>query len=113
MMNAVILSGASAVDEARPQHQGGLTPDSQKRMSLANLRAAFHIFTAWSEGRSLVRVNKHAINSRPEIMPAFARAAVANPTDGLLRRLLSIMGWTTAPREEPVATIVIARARRL
>lgn len=60
---------------------------------------------------SLVRINKHDMSSIPEINPALARAALANPIR--LKRLLSIIGWIMEPRDEPEATTVMAKLRRL
>ena len=53
-----------------------------------------------------------ASRSMPAISPALARTELPKPRDEL-RVLLSIMGWTTAPTDEPEATIAIASTRRL
>ena len=60
-----------------------------------------------------MRITRHAMRSRPEIRPALARVAIAKPIFGLLSVLLSMIGWMTAPSEDPDETMVIARARRL
>ncbi len=58
-----------------------------------------------------VRMSEHAMSNIPEIKPAFARAAFANPMRE--KRLLSMIGWMMEPREDPDATMVMASARRL
>jgi hypothetical protein len=57
-------------------------------------------------------MRRQAMKSKPVTKPALARTAFPKPRR-LPRVLFSIMGWMTAPSDEPDATIVIARARRL
>ena len=85
--------------------------------SRANLRAIRHTSPAPPPPRPLARcggtrkrIIGHAMSSSPATNPAFARAATAKPRRGSV--LLSMIGCTTAPREEPAATSVIASARR-
>lgn len=105
---------------APPKHRTGKAKEDSTHpnvvktngVSLANLRAAAHKSIVFFGGSSLVRINKHEMRSSPAIMPAFARAAVAKPKEGLLSMLLSMIGCTIAPNDDPDATIVIASARR-
>jgi hypothetical protein len=62
------------------------------------------------EGGSRGRIRRHAMMRRPLTRLALARTAFPKPR--VLRVLLSMMGWTTAPREEPDATMAMASARR-
>lgn len=66
----------------------------------------------FSGGGSRVRMRRQAMKSSPEIRPAFARVEFANPR-GPLMVLFNIIGWITAPRDAPDATMVIASAERL
>lgn len=79
-------------------------------LSLENLMSDFLRSGELDGGGSLVFIIKHDIRSSPDIKPAFARVAFANPILGIV--LLSMMGCTTAPREDPAATMVMTIFRR-
>jgi hypothetical protein len=55
------------------------------------------------------RRRRQAATNKPAIIAALALTALPKPI--LTNRLLSMMGWIIAPREDPAATIDIARAR--
>jgi hypothetical protein len=65
----------------------------------------------WLGGGNLVRVMMQEIKSNPEINPALARVPFAKPSEPLIV-LLSIIGCKNAPKDDPDATIVMARALR-
>jgi hypothetical protein len=80
-------------------------------LSRENFLTTFVISGMSFGGGSLVLMSKHAMIYNPVISPAFALVALANPI--FPRVLLSIIGWTTLPRDDPAATKVMTELRRL
>lgn len=62
-------------------------------------------------GGRRVRMRTLPMTSNPATMPALARTEFPKPSD-VYSVLLSMMGWMMDPKDEPVATMAMARTRR-